>query len=52
MGGLGVKIQHFLLTLLVVLTTLTLLRERDFQNGGCRHLGFCRSEIWRKGIPG
>ena len=29
MGGLGVKIQHFPLTLLVVLTTLTLPCERD-----------------------
>ena len=30
MGGLGVKVQHFPLTLLVVLTTLTLPCERDF----------------------
>jgi len=29
MGGLGVKVQHFPLTLLVVLTTLTLPCERD-----------------------
>jgi len=29
MGGLGVKIQHFPLTLLVFLTTLTLPCERD-----------------------
>jgi len=29
MDGLGVKIQHFPLTLLVVLTTLTLPCERD-----------------------
>jgi len=29
MGGLGVKIQHFPLTLLVVLTTLTPPCERD-----------------------
>jgi len=29
MGGLGVKFQHFPLTLLVVLTTLTLPCERD-----------------------
>ena len=29
MGGLGVKIQHFPLTLLVVLTTLTLPCERE-----------------------
>jgi len=29
MGGLGVKVQHFPLTLLVVLTTLTLSCERD-----------------------
>ena len=29
MGGLGVKFQHFSLTLLVVLTTLTLPYERD-----------------------
>ena len=34
MGGLGVKVQHFPLTLLVVLTTLTLSCERDdiFEN--------------------
>jgi len=31
MGGLGVKVQHFPLTLLVVLTTLTLPCERDFE---------------------
>jgi len=31
MGGLGVKVQHFPLTLLVVLTTLTLPCERDNQ---------------------
>ena len=30
MGGLGVKVQHFPLTLLVVLTTLTLPCERDW----------------------
>ena len=31
MGGLGVKVQHFPLTLMmVVLTTLTLPCERDF----------------------
>jgi len=30
MGGLGVKVQHFPLTLLVVLTTLTLPCERDY----------------------
>ena len=29
MGGLGVKVQHFPLTLLDVLTTLTLPCERD-----------------------
>ena len=29
MGDLGVKVQHFPLTLLVVLTTLTLPCERD-----------------------
>ena len=29
MGGLRVKVQHFPLTLLVVLTTLTLPCERD-----------------------
>jgi len=29
MGGLGVKVQHFPLTLLVVLTTLTLPCERN-----------------------
>ena len=29
MGGFGVKVQHFPLTLLVVLTTLTLPCERD-----------------------
>ena len=29
MGGLGVKVLHFPLTLLVVLTTLTLPCERD-----------------------
>jgi len=29
MGGCGVKVQHFPLTLLVVLTTLTLPCERD-----------------------
>ena len=29
MGGLGVKVQYFPLTLLVVLTTLTLPCERD-----------------------
>jgi len=29
MGGLGVKVQHFPFTLLVVLTTLTLPCERD-----------------------
>jgi len=29
MGGLGVKVEHFPLTLLVVLTTLTLPCERD-----------------------
>jgi len=33
MGGCGVKVQHFPLTLLVVLTTLTLPCERD---GGFR----------------
>ena len=32
MGGLGVKFQHFPLTLLVVLTTLTLPCERDVGN--------------------
>jgi len=32
MGGLGVKVQHFPLTLLVVLTTLTLPCERDTHN--------------------
>jgi len=32
MGGLGVKVQHFPLTLPVVLTTLTLLCERDIIN--------------------
>ena len=31
MGGFGVKVQHFPLTLLVVLTTLTLPCERDDQ---------------------
>ena len=31
MGGFGVKVQHFPLTLLVVLTTLTLPCERDLQ---------------------
>ena len=30
MGGFGVKVQHFPLTLLVVLTTLTLPCERDY----------------------
>jgi len=30
MGGLGVEVQHFPLTLLVVLTTLTLPFERDY----------------------
>ena len=30
MGGLGVKVQHFPLTLLVVLTTITLPCERDY----------------------
>jgi len=30
MGGLGVKVQHFQLTLLVVITTLTLPCERDY----------------------
>ena len=29
MGGLGVKVQHFPLTLLVVFTTLTLPCKRD-----------------------
>ena len=29
MGGRGVKVQHFPLTLLVILTTLTLSFERD-----------------------
>jgi len=33
MGGLGVKFQHFPLTLLVVLTTLTLPCERDTSGG-------------------
>jgi len=33
MGGFGVKIQHFPLTLLVVLTTLTLPCERDVRGG-------------------
>ena len=33
MGGLGVKVQHFPLTLLVVLTTLTLPCERDDCDG-------------------
>ena len=37
MGGLGVKIQHFPLTLLVVLTTLTLPCERDL---GARPLAY------------
>ena len=32
MGGFGVKVQHFPLTLLVVLTTLTLPCERDNKN--------------------
>jgi len=32
MGGFGVKFQHFPLTLLVVLTTLTLPCERDNNN--------------------
>jgi len=32
MGGLGVKVQHFPLTLLVVLTTLELPCERDEEN--------------------
>ena len=36
MGGLGVKVQHFPLTLLVVLTTLTLPCERDIIYAG-RH---------------
>ena len=31
MGGLRVKVQHFPLTLLVVLTTLTLPCERDMR---------------------
>ena len=31
MGGLGVKVQHFPLTLLVVLTTLTLPCKRDYR---------------------
>ena len=34
MGGLGVKVQHFPLTLLVVLTTLTLPCERDHRLNG------------------
>jgi len=34
MGGLGVKFQHFPLTLLVVLTTLTLPCERDLAVAG------------------
>jgi len=33
MGGLGVKFQHFPLTLLVVLTTLTLPCGRDIFTG-------------------
>jgi len=33
MGGLGVKVQHFPLTLLVVLTILTLPCERDCIDG-------------------
>ena len=32
MGGLGVKVQHFPLTLLVVLTTLTLPCEHEPDN--------------------
>ena len=32
MGGLGVKVEHFPLTLLVVLTTLTLPCERDVRD--------------------
>jgi len=40
MGGFGVKVQHFPLTLLVVLTTLTLPCERDWANfGGFGGLG-------------
>ena len=35
MGGLGVKVQHFPLTLLVVLTTLTLPCERDVPQLQC-----------------
>ena len=42
MGGLGVKVQHFPLTLLVVLTTLTLPCERDFKICSRRHIGFSR----------
>jgi len=40
MGGLGVKFQHFPLTLLVVLTTLTLPCERDY---GVSPLNYVRS---------
>jgi len=36
MGGLRVKVQHFPLTLLVVLTTLTLPCERE-----CEHVMLC-----------
>jgi len=42
MGGLGVKVQHFPLTLLVVLTTLTLPCERDSAVFTALHYcGFC-----------
>jgi len=41
MGGLGVKIQHFPLTLLVVLTILTLPCERDHE-----HPSFLRFQVW------
>ena len=51
MGGLGVKVQHFPLTLLVVLTTLTLPCEHDhkmamvgvdtvaYRRTGCQSVG-------------
>ena len=50
MGGFGVKVQHFPLTLLVVLTTLTLPCERDttllFQSLAAKRFVFSPYQIF------
>ena len=49
MGGLGVKFQHFPLTLLVVLTTLTLPCERDPKYDRCKNLFMLDLNVSRLG---